>query len=113
MQKKSRWHNDNYPDLHDMDFLWASMVRCHSGEIQRMNPDRIRDKVLWRLFRVGVFDLPKGDKKTPNPISPALWHSTAMASRLLNRCLRSEDKVGSRALAFGPKLTSSLLVRGS
>ena len=51
-----------------------------------------RDEVMYRLIRMGVFDW-KGKDERLNQMTLPMWHSSAMASRLLDRMNNVESKV--------------------
>ena len=73
-------------------------------------PADLRDPVLWRLLTVwnstetacgalltssnqmGIFDW-KGHDVRLHQVTPAMWHSTAIATRLVPRILELETKV--------------------
>jgi len=87
-QRDERWANDTMPELGAPDFLWASAIRA--SEEQRLRHDR--DEVFHRLLSVGMFDWNGRDHRM-DPTTLAMWHSSAMASRLLDRVRRTEDQV--------------------
>ena len=96
-------------NCHNMDALWGFMIRA--GEQCRMSvPAELRDPVLWRLLKVwnlmetaldtvtdefqqmGIFKW-KGHDVQLNQVTPAMWHTTAIATRLIPRILELESKV--------------------
>jgi hypothetical protein len=95
-----RWKNDRMDELYNDDALWAYMIRA-SEEIRLQDRERINDPVLRRLLAMGVYDWTQQDRSL-NSTLPALRYSAAMGSRLLNRILEEEDKVGlSLPIQFG------------
>ena len=106
--RERRWYKDSFPELHNDDALWAYMIRV-SEELDLndfLTSDRINDKVLRRLLKMGVWDW-TGDHQVLNQTVPAMRHSTAMVSRVLVRLLNLEKKVDLVPVVMKTTLTKS------
>jgi hypothetical protein len=88
---EGEWRRDTFPELHNDDALWAYMVRA-SEEYRLLDRGRLRDDVLRRLLRMGIYDW-TGEDNRLNQTTPAMRHATAMVTRLVNRLLEVEEKV--------------------
>ena len=88
---EARWRNDSLLDVYDDDALWGFMIRA-SEELPQFTGARVRDPVLSRLLRMGVYDW-TGENVRTVASTQAMRHSTAMATRLLARLLEVEEKV--------------------
>ena len=82
---------DAFPQLHNDDALWAYMIQ-DSEQFRTLNDEVLQDPVIIRLLHMGIFDWeePNG---TLHQATRAIWHSTALGSRLLGRILLEERKV--------------------
>src|SRR6266436_7125339 len=96
--REERWAADTLPELNIADFLWGSAI-CGSEEL-RLRHDR--DGVMYRLLDVGFHDW-TGRDHWMDPSTLAMWHSSAMSSRLLDRVHHTEDQVDQSFCSMWPQ----------
>ena len=87
------WVNDDLSDCPNEDALWGFAARA-SGELEKTPREKVDDPVLYRLFRMGLFDWP-GKKMLQEGVSLGVRFAAVVASRLFARILGVEEKVRS------------------
>lgn len=96
--KEDRWQEDHLPEVHNEDALWGYAIRI-SEELRVRQPGDIRDNTLLRLLRMGIHDWSSPNNRSLGS-AQAMRHSSALASRLLQRIMSFEEEVGPFPLAF-------------
>jgi hypothetical protein len=71
--------------------LWGFAIRS-AQELEGMPRDRLDDPVLFRLFRMGLFDW-TGPSKVVDAVVQSIRYAATTGSRLLRRILLVEEKV--------------------
>ena len=87
---KARWNSDALPECHNDDAMWGFAIR--SSEVLERERGKINDPVLYRLFRIGVFDQ-QGVNQLQNQALQAVRWASATCIRLFQRILRVETQV--------------------
>jgi hypothetical protein len=80
---ENRWMRDHFVELHDDDFLWANVCREAKVFKNTLDEETMKDTVLWRLIRLGLYDW---DGKTDiqlNQATQAIRHGTGMMMRFV------------------------------
>ena len=92
-ETRALWWNDRLPECHWSDKLWGHAIR--STEFVKLAEfDRVwDDPALADLIKMGASDW-KAPNKMQGPTIEALRHSAAIGSRLANRSILLETKVG-------------------
>ena len=87
-----RWHRDHLWECHNDDALWGFTLRA--AEEVRINVQQgvLDDLVLLRLFHMGIGDWAQPDHRS-EASTPAMRHTTVLASRILDRVLILENEV--------------------
>ena len=88
---ENRWRFDVMDELHSDDFFWACAIR-DAHVLQRTTHNQMRDPVLRRLLRLGLFDWYAPNDQL-NQATQAIRYSSAVNFRLLSRILELEAKV--------------------
>ena len=68
------------------------MIRA-SEEFRLVDWQEVKDPVMQRLMKMGIFDWKNEDTRLNQSVAP-MRHATALGSRLLGRLLQVEKKVG-------------------
>ena len=77
--EEARWRQDDMPELHNDDALWAFAMRA-SEELRMLDRMRLNDDALYRLLRMGIFDW-KGNDELLNQSQQAMRWSMATYTR--------------------------------
>ena len=88
---EGRWSLDQRLELHNDDALWAYTIRC-AGELRRMQGKSVLDPVMFRLFKMGIFDWEKPDDRLAQSVAP-MRHATTLGMRLFQRIVVVEQEV--------------------
>ena len=88
---RAQWTLDSLPECHNDDALWGFAIRS-SVELEKTPIYCMDDPVLYRLFRIGLFDWP-GKGRLQGGVLRGIRYTSVVASRLFGRILRWEQKV--------------------
>jgi len=90
---RALWANDSLSECRNEDALWGFAIRA-SGELEKTSQEEVDDLVLYRLFRMGLFDWP-GKSQLQEVVSQGVRFAAVVATRLFARILGMEEKVRS------------------
>ena len=88
---RSQWEHDILPKLHNADALWGFAIRA-SEETRLRQRLAGYDGVMRRLLRIGLHDW-RGEDARLHQMTLPMWHSSAMASRLLDYTMQVDSQV--------------------
>ena len=77
--EEARWKQDNMPELHNDDALWAFAMRA-SEELRMLDCMCLNDDALYCLLHMGIYDWEKPDELLNQSLQAVRW-SAATSTR--------------------------------